>query len=103
VADEQQTPIGLQTGQLGEGLVRVKAAGQRRVDRQSPTLLLTPVLSGQLRGLTRACPGAEQDGVKARLQPCQRDPGRMRLAFTTRREAAGGVGAGTVGLGVSVT
>jgi len=73
------------------------------MDRQPRTLLLAPVLGGQLGGLACACLGAEQDGVEVRPQPLERNPGRMRLAFATRCEATLGVGASAVGLRVAVT
>ena len=81
----------------------VEAAGQRRMHQQQLALLLAPVLGGQLGGLARARLGAEQDGVEARLQARQRDPGRVRLAFTALGQTALGVRARAVRLGIAVT
>jgi hypothetical protein len=103
VADEQQTPIGRQAGQLGERLASVEVTGQRRMRRRQIALLHTPALGGQLRGLTRACLGTEQDDVKTHLQAFQRDPRRASLAFTALGQPAFCVRARAVGLGVSMT
>jgi hypothetical protein len=103
VADQQQMPVGGQAGQLGESLASVKASGQRRVHRQPLALLFAPLRGGQLRGLSCACLGAEQDGLEARLQPCQRDPGHARLAFTAIGQTALSVRTRAVRLCVSVT
>jgi hypothetical protein len=103
VADEQQTPIGSQAGQLRKRPASVEVAGQRWMHRQQATLLRAPVLGGQLGGLARTCLGTEQDGVKAHLQTLQRDPRRARLAFTALGQTALGVHARAVRLSVSVT
>jgi len=103
VADEQQTPIGSQASQLGECLASVEAACKRRMQTQQTALLCAPVLGSHLSGLTRACLGAEQDCIEARLQALERHSGRMSLSFTTLGQTALRVHACAVGLGVSVT
>jgi hypothetical protein len=103
VADEQQASIGPQTRALGEGSSSVKAPGERRMDQQPLAPLLTPVSSGQLRGLACAHLGAEQDGVKAHLQTPKRDPNGVRLAFPARGQTTLGIRANAVRLRLGVT
>jgi hypothetical protein len=103
VADEQQTSIGRQTGQLGKRLASVEATRQRRVRPRQIALLHAPALGGQLRGLTRAYLGTEQDDVEAHLQALQRDPRCASLTFPALGQAAFCVRACAMGLGVSVT
>jgi hypothetical protein len=73
------------------------------MDRQLLALLLTPVSSGQLRGLACAHLGAEKDGIKAHLQTPQRNPSRTRLAFPSRGQTTLGIRANAVRLRLGVT
>jgi hypothetical protein len=103
VADKQQTAVGWQAGKLGKCLARVKTVGERRVCRQQLTLLTAPMLSGQLGRLQSSYLGAVQNRVEAGLEPRQRDPGRMCLAFAALGQTAFSVLARTMGFGIPVT
>ena len=109
MAHEQHAPAGacpaFASGQLERlaGARGVEAARQRRVRGEDRPLGLRPALGGQLGGLARANLGAEQHGVETGLKPGQREAGGPRLAPPPGRQAALGVRAGSVRLGLGMT
>jgi hypothetical protein len=103
MADEQQTPVGRQAGQLDERLTSFKTNCQRWVHREQSALLCAPVLPSKLSGLARAYLGAEQDSVEGASKTRQRDPSGARLTFATRGKAALCVGASAMRLCLGVT
>jgi len=103
VSDQQQTPVHRHRGHRIEGLHGVEATRERRVGRQPGQLLPAPSRRRQLRGLARAHPGAEQHRVERRLHTRQGDPGRARLLLAPLGQAALGVRACAMRLGLRVT
>jgi hypothetical protein len=103
VPDHQHAPVGGDGGDHLECLGGVEAATQRLVHGQQGALLRVPALGSQLRGLTGAHLGAEQDRVKDALHACQGDARRARLLAPTLGQTTLGVRAGAVWLRLRVT
>jgi len=103
VPDHQQPPVDRQPPNRLKRLRRFKALRQRLIQLQAPALRLAPALRREFCCLSRAYPWAEQNDVEGRAHPRERNARRARLQSPTLGQAALGVRAGAVRLGLSVT
>jgi hypothetical protein len=103
VADDQQAPVGGHRAHRIERLDGVEATPERRVDRKHRPLLLTPCLRRQLSGLARTHARAEQHHVEGSVQPPDGDARGVRLLAPPLGQAALGIRACAMRLGLRVT
>jgi hypothetical protein len=103
VSDEQQTPVGGDGSERLKGLTPIEAAGQRWVCSQPLSLLLAPLLGGQLGGLTGTRLGAEQHDIEVGFKERQGDARSACLRFAPHGQPALGVSARAMRLCLGVT
>jgi hypothetical protein len=103
MTDHQQAPVRRNRAERIARLGCVKAARERRVDRQQGPLLLAPPLRRQLRGLARAHARAEQHHVEVSTQSLDCEAGGMRLLTPPLGQAALCIRARAMRLGLRVT
>jgi len=103
VPHQQQAPVGRHGGDRLQRLRRFEAARKRLMDRQPLLLLLGPALRRQLSRLTRSHPRAEQHDVERSMQTPDRHAGGKRLLAPPLGQAARGVRACAMRLGLRVT
>ncbi len=101
--DQQHAPVRRHRADRIERLRSVESTRERRVDRQPSLLLLAPPLRRQLRRLARAHPRAEQHDVECPLQTPDGDARGARLLAPPLGQAARGVRACAMRLGLRVT
>ena len=103
MTDHQQAPVGRDRAQRIQRLGGIEAAPERRVDGQQRSLLLAPSRRRQLSCLPRTHTRAEQHRVEVSTQPLDREAGGMRLLTPPLGQAALGVRACAMRLGLRVT
>jgi hypothetical protein len=103
MADQQQAAVPRHGRDRVERLPGLEAASERRVHRQPSLLLLAPCLRRQLGSLSRAHTRAEQHDVERPLQTPDGDAGCARLFAPPLGQAALGVRARAMRLGLRVT
>jgi len=102
VADQQHPAIGRRPGHLRERLRRVKGAGKRPMHGQQLALLRRPTLNCQFRRALRTHLRAAQNRMEIDPQALESDARRTRLALAPLGQAALGVLARAMRLGVCV-
>jgi hypothetical protein len=102
VSHEQHTGGRRRAAHRVERLRRVESTRQRLMQGQALALGLAPPLRRQLGRLPGAHSWAVEHQVEGGTHACQRGPRRARLLAPTLGQAALGVRAGAVRLGLSV-